>query len=115
VQLRIYTTLLMGEHDQTGRALAAYAAVMRGALDYYEPPGEKMGALSPANREGHLETLRNHLSWAEYAGVRLLAYGKSHEFDDFSAAAQATWSEIFDATAVVVGRFFAERGGPLPE
>jgi hypothetical protein len=113
VQLRIYMTLLMGEHDQTGRALAAYAAVTRGALDYFEPPVEKIGDLSAENRESHLETLRDHLWYAEYAGVRLLAYGKSHEFDDFSAAARVTWDEIFDATSTAVARFFDERGGPL--
>jgi hypothetical protein len=42
VQLRIYTTLLLGQHDETGRALAAYAGIMRGALDYYEPRGIRL-------------------------------------------------------------------------
>jgi hypothetical protein len=113
VQLRIYSTLLMGEHDQTGLALAAYAGVMRAALDYYEPPGERIGGLSAANRESHLEMLREHLGIAEYAGVRLLAYGRSHEFDDFSAAADATWNAAFAATTATVTRFFEEMGEPL--
>jgi hypothetical protein len=115
VQLRIYSTLLMGEHDQTGRVLAAYAGVMRGALDYYEPPGERTGGLSAENRESHLEMLREHLDMAEYAGVRLLAYGRSHEFDDFSAAASTAWDAIFEASTAAVARFFEERGAPLPE
>jgi hypothetical protein len=113
IQLRIYTTLLLGEHDHTGRALAAYAGVMRGALDYFEPSSEKVGDLSPENREKHLEMLREHLDMAEYAGVRLLAYGRSHQFDDFSADARAEWNRIFEATTVTVARFFEERGGPL--
>ena len=113
VQLWIYTTLLMGEHDQTGRALAAYGGVMRGALDYYEPSGEKIGGLSPENRGSHLVTLRRHLDMAEYAGVRLLTYGRSHEFDDFSAAANAAWNASFEATTAAVARFFEDRGGPL--
>jgi hypothetical protein len=114
VQLRIYTTLLMGEHDQTGRALAAYAGVMRGALDYYEPPGEKIGGLSAENRESHLMMLQEHLDMAKYAGVRLLAYGRSHQFDDFSSAASAASNAVFEATTTAVARFFEDRGGPLP-
>lgn len=102
VQLRIFMTLLMGQHDQTGRALAAYGGVMRGALDYYEPPGEKIGGLSAENRENHLVILRKHLDMAEYAGVRLLAYGRSHEFDDFSAVASAAWNAIFEAATAAV-------------
>jgi hypothetical protein len=113
VQLRVYTTLLLGEHDQTGRALAAYAGVMRGTLDYYEPPGERIGGLSAENRESHLEMLRDHLGLAEYAGVRLLAFGRSHEFDDFSAPARSDWNAIFEATTAAVARIFEERGGPL--
>jgi hypothetical protein len=114
VQLRIYTTLLMGEHDQTGRALAAYAGVMRGALDYYEPPGEKVGGLSVENRESHLVMLREHLDLADYAGVRLLAYGRSHQFDDVSATASAASTAIFEATTTVVARFFQGGEGPHP-
>jgi hypothetical protein len=114
VQLRIYTTLLLGEHDQTGRALAAYAGAIRATLDYYASPGEKIGGLSPANREGHLEMLREHLGLAEYAGLWLLACGKSHQFDDFSAAASDAWDAIFETTTAAVAAFFAHRGGPLP-
>jgi hypothetical protein len=102
VQLVIYTTLLLGAHDQTGRALASYAGVMRGALGHYEPEGESVGALSPQNRDSLLARLQDHLEMAEYTGVRLLAYGQSHEFDDFSATATVTWEAIFDATTAAV-------------
>ena len=43
IQLRVFVTLLMGEHDETGRALAGYAAVIQGASDYYSRPGHKAG------------------------------------------------------------------------
>ena len=107
-------TLLLGEHADTGRALAAYGAVMRGALDYYEPPGERGGALSAENREGHLAMLRDHADYAEYAGVRLLGYGRSHEFEDRSEAATAETAAISDATKAAVADFFGRTGGPLP-
>lgn len=84
IQLRIYMTLLMGEHADLGRTLGAYEAVMQGALDYYEAPGERIGALSAENRDHLLATLRDHQDYAAYAGVRLLAYGRSHEFEDRS-------------------------------
>src|SRR5207244_11654106 len=54
------TTLLLGQHDETGRALAAYAGIMRGALDYYKPPGDRLGALTAENRDRLLATLQAH-------------------------------------------------------
>jgi hypothetical protein len=110
VQVRIFTTLLLGEHDHTGRALAAYAGVMKSALDYYEP-GDRIGALSAKNREGHLAMLREHLDIARYAGVRLLAYGRSHEFDDFSRPAEETYGRVFAAVSTAAAGFLADRGG----
>jgi hypothetical protein len=109
VQLVIYTTLLLGAHDQTGRALASYAGVMRGALSHYEPAGDRVGALSPQNRDSLLARLQDHLDMAEYAGVRLLAYGRSHEFGDFSATATATWEAILDAATKAVAAVLEAR------
>jgi hypothetical protein len=110
VHLRLFMTLLLGEHADTGRALAAYGAVMQGALDYYEPPGERLGSLSDENRESHLAMLRDHADYAAYAGVRLLAYGRSHEFEDRSEDATAETAAIFAATSAAVADFFARSG-----
>jgi hypothetical protein len=107
VQLRIYMTLLMGEHHETGRALAAYAAVMQSALDYYSQPGEKVGDLSEEGRERHLEMLTDHYEMAHHIALRMLAYGKSHEFDDFSAVATADYAAAFAATQTAVAEFFS--------
>lgn len=106
VQLRVFMTLLMGEHAETGRALAAYAAVMRGALDYLSGPGEKPGALSEEGRTRNLGLLEDHLGMAEHIGSRMLSYGKSHEFDNFSAFATAEFGAVFDRTKAAVDRFF---------
>lgn len=114
VQLRIYMTLLMGEHDQTGRALAAYVGVMKAALDYYQSPDARTGGLSAGNRDSQLAMLGGHHDFAEYAGVRLLAYGRSHQFDDFSAAARSTWVAELEAVTRAVTRFFDDRGRPGP-
>ena len=106
IQLRIYMTLLLGEHDETGRALAAYSAVMQAAFEYYSRPGDKIGDLSEEGRERHLGLLEEHNEFARYSGVRLLAFGKSHQFDDFSATATANFDAIFDSTKAAVNRFF---------
>jgi hypothetical protein len=103
----------MGDHAATGRALAAYEAVMQGALDYYEPTEPRIGALTAQNRDHLLATLRDHQDYAAYAGVRLLGYGRSHQFEDRSEAAKAEIAEIRTRTKIAVDRFFTERGGAL--
>jgi hypothetical protein len=107
VQLRIFMTLLMGEHHETGRALAAYAAVMQGAHDYYGAPGRKAGALSQEGRESDLGLLSYHLDRARRIGWFMLSYGKSHQFFDLRAVAQTTFDAAFDRTKTAVDRFFA--------
>ncbi len=73
IQLRIYSTLLLGDHAATGRALAAYSAVMQSAYDHYSTIGERAGELSEENRTRLLPMLDNHGGFAEYAGRRLLS------------------------------------------
>jgi len=41
----------------------------------------------------------------------LLAYGRSHEFGDYSEPANAAWDAIFDETSASVDQFFATRDG----
>ena len=106
LQLRIYSTLLLGDHAATGRALAAYSAVMQSAYDHYSPIGERAGELTEENRTRLLPMLDNHGGFAEYAGRRLLAYGYSHEFMDQSEQANATWDAIFNATRGSVDKVF---------
>jgi hypothetical protein len=106
VQLRIFMTLLMGEHHETGRALAAYAAVMQGAHDYYAAPGNKVGALSQEGRERLLGMLSEHLDMARHIGWCMLSFGKSHQFDDFRAVAQTAFDAAFDRTKTAVDHFF---------
>jgi hypothetical protein len=115
VQLRIYTTLLLGQHDETGHALAAYAGIMRGAMDYYEPPGERIGALSAGNRDYLLATLRAHHDAGRDMGTTLLACGKSHEFDSIFTAATLTFNATFDAARAAVAHFFEQHGGRVNE
>jgi hypothetical protein len=107
VQLRIYMTLLMGEHHDTGVALAAYAAVMESTLDYYSAPGEKPGDLSAEGRERNLDLLRQHLEMARHIGSRMLSYGKSHEFGNYVEAATACFDATFQATKKTVENYYA--------
>jgi hypothetical protein len=107
VQLRIFCTLLMGEHHETGRALAGYAAVMKAAHDYYSAPDVRVGALSRKRRAEHLKMLTDHHNQAEGIGWSMLSYGRSHEFDDFRARASADYDAAFARTRSAVDRFFA--------
>lgn len=109
IQLLIYLTLLLGDHAATGRALAAYSAVMQSASDHYGPTGKRANDLPEKDRPELLRTLDNHGGLAEYAGRRLLAYGRSHEFSDQSKQANATWDAIFAATRRSVDKVFMGR------
>ena len=106
LQLRIHLTLLLGDHAATGRAMAAYSAVMLAASDHFTQHGGPAGA-SDEDRPRLLATLGRHGAYAEYAGRRLLAYGRSHEFADQSDQANATWDATFDATRTSVAKVFS--------
>lgn len=109
LQLRIYLTLLMGEHHETGLALAAYGAVMQSALDYY---AAQPGALSPEKREQEIRLLEDHLDMARHIGGYMLSFGKSHEFEDISARATAEFGGVFTLTKAAAAKFFAVATGP---
>jgi hypothetical protein len=111
LQLRIHLTLLLGDHAGTGRALAAYSAVMHSASDYYARAGEHAGPLSEERRSQMLAILGDHGRLADYAGRRLLTYGRSHEFVDRSEEANATWDAIVDATRTSADKVFTGRQG----
>jgi len=120
VQLRTFMTLLLGEHADTGRALAAYAAVIEGAQEYYTRPGPKPGDLSEEGRERNLKLLEDHLGMAQHIGSRMLSYGKSSEFGNYSKYATAEFAAEHDRTKTAVDRFFTEVAsrpveGPKPE
>jgi hypothetical protein len=106
IQLRVFMTLLMGEHDETGRALAGYAAVIQGAIDHYGRPGHKACDLSEENSDEHIEVLKDHFDMANCIGVQLLASGKSNEFGNYSAEAVADFNSTFVSTKAAVADFF---------
>jgi hypothetical protein len=114
LQLRIYATLLFAEHDQTGRTLASYAGLLRAALDYYEPEGPRIAALTPQHREGHLAMLRENLELTQYIAPRLLSSGKTHEFGDYSAQATATFAAEYERALTATRTVFRRLGGRLP-
>ncbi|HPS91040.1 MAG TPA: hypothetical protein PKV33_02685 [Methanothrix sp.] len=109
VQLRIFMTLLLAEHYETGRALVTYAAVMQAAHDYYAASGDKAGALSRMEHKNLLDMLNDHFKMAHYIGWSMLSSGKSHEFDDFRAVAQTVFDTEFDRTRTAVNHFFNYR------
>lgn len=98
IQLRIFLTLLMGNHRETGLAFAAYAAVMQGTLDHYR----KLQPDSP-----HINLLDNHLDMARHIGGHMLSFGRSHEFANIAAQATADFNAVFHRTLPAVENYFA--------
>lgn len=108
VQLKILTSLMLGKHYETGRALAVYAAVMDVARK------QMFGADAPADdtaddteTRAHVR-LEAHYELAHHASPRLMAYGESHEFGDYSKKALEVYGEVFASASEAVESFFKE-------
>jgi hypothetical protein len=109
IQMKIYTSIMLGKHDETGHALAVYAAVMnvvRKQLFVVHTPGDDI----TEEHEKHPDelALQEHFEMARHASFLLLAYGKSHEFGDFSANALEIYEEIFSSSTDAIEYFFHE-------
>ena len=109
IQLLIYATLLLGDQEAAGRALAAYSAAMWSASNHYEATGDRADDLPEENREQLLGMLDSNGGFAEYAGRRLLAFGRIHERADQTGPADETWNATFEATRKSVDKVFADR------
>jgi hypothetical protein len=99
VQFWIYTTLLLGQHDETGRALAIYAGTLKCCAS--------------------AAYLGDHVYTASYWGVSLLASGKSHEFASIYDKAKTEFEQIKSKASDAVTRFLKKNakgqpGLPLP-
>jgi hypothetical protein len=94
VQFWIYTTLLLGEHAETGRALAIYAATL--------------------NCCARVADLEHHVHAARYWGVSLLASGRSHEFESIYERAKTEFEEIERKAADAVNRFLERNAKGRP-
>ncbi len=113
VQLRIYTSLLLGNHDGAGRALAVYAAAIEVTRERLEADGTGSG-LTEEQLARALEVLDEHLGYAQHTSPTLLGYGESHEFGSYMDAARETYRSLSEATRIAVEGFYdrAERHRP---
>ncbi|HEV7889724.1 MAG TPA: hypothetical protein VGP08_03750 [Pyrinomonadaceae bacterium] len=108
VQLKILTSLMLGRHDETGRALAVYAAVMDVARK------QLFGADARADDDADDPESRAHrrleenFALAYYASPKLLMRGEGHEFGGHSKKALAVYGEVFASASEAVERFFEE-------
>lgn len=102
VQLAIFISLMLGRQDDTGRALAVYAAV----FDVVQKHFDGLGARTAGERKGPMhDTLLDHLEMARYASSRLMAHGQYDEFGDHSARALQTYNEVFTSASAAVESF----------
>jgi hypothetical protein len=76
---------------------------MDAAFDYYT---QNVDALSAEGRERHLAALESHIEMARHIGGHMLSFGKSHQFENFSASATADFATAFHTTKPAVAKFF---------
>ena len=108
VQLRIFTSLMMGQHFQTGRALAVYAGVIDAALTYYEGVERIREGMTKAENEAHLGMLREHHERAEHISWCMLCYGESHEFGNYTKIAREEYDRLFGTAKSQTAQFIAK-------
>lgn len=112
VQLRLYTSLMLGNHVETGRGLAAYAAVV-GVVRRELATGTWLrDRMRKKWRKRFLGLLDEHFEMAEYISKFLLSYGGSREFGDYRATANETYDDTFTATTQAVEEFFRRSARP---
>ncbi|GAA1891072.1 hypothetical protein GCM10009837_11530 [Streptomyces durmitorensis] len=114
VQLKVFTTLMLGDHEETGRALAVYAAVIDVVRSRIAEGTRRRDHLTRKGRMLFDERLTEHFRMAEYVSWTLLSFGQSHEFGDYRARATAVYEEEFAAASAAVQDFYAkaDRCGP---
>jgi len=93
IQLRIFSTLLLGEHDETGRALAAYTGMLRAVLAAYSRTPQLTIWQSPFPREGNIALLNEHIQVARDWGISLMSCGRSDQFESIYEQAKAEFLE----------------------
>jgi hypothetical protein len=109
LQLRIFTSLLLGAHDKAGETLAAYAGIMEAAREFYSAAGQIDASVPEEDFQNYLGVLQDHRSTAADIAWAFLCSGRSHEFGDYTAAAKSTYDRIFTASRDRTARFM--RGG----
>ena len=93
IQLRIFSTLLLGEHDETGRALAAYAGMLRAVLAAYSRVPELRIWQSPFPPGRNIALLEEHIQVARHWGISLMACGPTDHFASIFEQAKAEFLE----------------------
>jgi hypothetical protein len=104
IQLRIYSTLLLGEHDETGRALAAYTGMLRAVLAKQLRTPELKIWQSPFPREENVSLLETHIQVARDWGVSLMSCGPSDRFESIYEQAKTEFLEREASAAAAVDK-----------
>jgi hypothetical protein len=106
LQLGVLTTLMLGDHERTGRVLAAYAAVMDMVREHVVAGSWRRDRLRKKRRARLVALLTDHFEMAEYVSHILLSYGRSHEFGDYHERAAAVYDEVFGTASAAVEDFY---------
>lgn len=96
---------MLGHHDESGRALAVYAAVTDVARNRLLSAAGRSDRLLKKQWPQIRKRLEQHFEMAEYLSHTLLSYGQSHEFGDYRALAKEIY-ETFAAASEAIEDFF---------
>jgi len=108
VQLKIFTSLMLGRHDEAGRSLTIYAAVMDWARKRLF--GARVSSEGLDDRERHqIKMLEDHFAMSRYSGFTLMAYENSDEFGDYVERANEMYEHNFASAAEAIGSSFQVR------
>ncbi|MDQ3789083.1 MAG: hypothetical protein M3422_17790 [Actinomycetota bacterium] len=106
LRVAVLAGLMLGRHDESGRALARYAATVSVLRDRFFPDGRTPAdGVTVADPARLLDTLADHSSAAETIGWTLLSLGKSDEFGDYRRLATDSYDEEFGVTRSAVESF----------
>jgi len=104
IQLHIYATLLLGEHGDTGRALAAYSGLLGAVRAAYSRSPKVNIWHSPFPHEQNVSLLEKHIQVARDWGISLMSCGLSDRFESIYERAKAEFLEREASTAVAVDK-----------
>jgi hypothetical protein len=98
LQLAAFTGLVLGRHDEAGRALVRCAAALSVLLERLFPDADAAAQPAQAALQENLRVV-NDISWY------FLSLGKSDEFGDYRGLAMRTHRDDFDLTQTAVRKF----------
>lgn len=114
LRLSVLAGLMMGRHDEVGRALARYAGAMAEVLEHLDTGAAAWSRVrGPQDLQRFRSAVEASSDFAREVGWMLLSLGESHRFGDYRQVATSICAEE-SAVASAAVRTFMARLGDVP-